>query len=47
MTASDVIKLRKRVAYLEYKTLPHHKKKVHHHKAPAPAATDQSRPSNS
>jgi len=34
MSTDDIGKLKKRVAYLEYKTLPHHKKK-HHHRAPA------------
>jgi hypothetical protein len=33
MTASDINKLKRRVAYLEYKVLPHHKKQrvVRHH----------------
>jgi murein lipoprotein len=30
----DVSKLKRKVAYLEWKVLPHHKKR-HHHKAPA------------
>lgn len=29
--SSDLTKLRKRVAYLEYKVLPHHKKRRRHH----------------
>jgi hypothetical protein len=45
LSATDIVKLKKRVAYLEYKTLPHHKKKVRHHRAPA--ATEQPKPSNS
>lgn len=46
MSASDIGKLKRRVAYLEYKTLPHHKKKIRHHHR-APAATEQPKPSNS
>ena len=45
LSAADIVKLKKRVAYLEYKTLPHHKKKIRHHRAPA--AAEQSKPSNS
>jgi hypothetical protein len=44
LTATDVTKLRKRVAYLEYKVLPHHKKKIRHHHAPT---TEQAKPNNS
>lgn len=47
MSASDINRLKKRVAYLEYKVLPHHKKKVRHRKAPAvPAAANQTRSSS-
>ncbi len=45
MSATDIVKLKKRVAYLEYKTLPHHKKKVRHHRAPA--VTEQPKANNS
>jgi hypothetical protein len=34
MNATDVSKLKRKVAYLEWKVLPHHKKR-HHHRAPA------------
>lgn len=45
MSASDITRLKKRVAYLEYKTLPHHKKKVRHqHRAPQ---TEQPKANNS
>jgi hypothetical protein len=44
MTASDISKLKKRVAYLERRVLPHHKKKVRRH---IPAATEQSTKSSS
>lgn len=44
ITASDVSKLRKRVAYLERRVLPHHKKKVHHR---TPAASEPSTKSSS
>ena len=44
MTASDVSRLKRRVAYLEHKVLPHHRKKLHHH---TPATTDQSTKSSS
>ena len=45
LTASDVSKLKKRVAYLERRVLPQHKKKVRHHRVPA--ATEQSTKSSS
>ena len=44
MNATDVSTLKRKVAYLEWKVLPHHKKK-HHHRAPA--ATEQPKANNS
>ncbi|HWM62333.1 MAG TPA: hypothetical protein VNN98_09270, partial [Rhizomicrobium sp.] len=44
MTTDDVSKLKRKVAYLEWKVLPHHKKR-HHHRAPT--TTDQPKPNNS
>jgi murein lipoprotein len=41
---TDVSKLKRKVAYLEWKVLPHHKKH-HHHRAPT--ATEQPKPNNS
>ena len=38
ITVGDVNKLKRKVAYLEWKVLPHHKKR-HHHRTPA--TTDQ------
>jgi hypothetical protein len=35
MNASDVQRLKRKVAYLEWKVLPHHKKRHHHSVAPA------------
>ena len=40
---ADLDNMSKRVAYLEDKTLPHHKKKRHHRAAPAP----EQKPNNS
>jgi len=35
MNATDVQRLKRKVAYLEWKVLPHHKKRHHHSVAPA------------
>ncbi|HEX4117636.1 MAG TPA: hypothetical protein VHX99_02450 [Rhizomicrobium sp.] len=43
-TADDVTKLKRKVAYLEWKVLPHHKKRHHHHATPA---TEQPKTNNS
>jgi MoxR-like ATPase len=45
---ADLAVAKKRIAYLEYKVLPHHKKK-HHRSAPqqAPAAPAEGKPNNS
>ena len=43
-TADDVAKLKRKVAYLEWKVLPHHKKRHHHHTTPA---TEQPKTNNS
>ena len=43
LNASDVSKLKRKVAYLEWKTLPHHKKHHHHHTA----APEQPKTNNS
>jgi len=44
MNATDVSKLKRKVAYLEWKVLPHHKKR-HHHRAPV--TTEQPKSNNS
>lgn len=46
-TAGDLSRLERRVGILEDKARPHPKKKVRRHKTPAPAATDQPKPTNS
>ena len=38
----DVSKLKRKVAYLEWKVLPHHKKRHHHHAAPEQPKTNNS-----
>jgi hypothetical protein len=40
----DISHLKRKVAYLEWKVLPHHKKR-HHHRTPA--TTEQPKPNNS
>jgi len=45
MNSTDVQRLKKRIAYLEYKVLPRHKKRVRHHRKPV--QTEQARPNNS
>jgi len=46
-TAGDLSRLESRVSNLEDKARPHPKKKVRRHKTPAPAATDEPKPTNS
>ena len=43
LTADDVTKLKRKVAYLEWKVLPHHKKRHHRHHS----VTPQTKSSNS
>src|SRR5476651_1552142 len=42
MNTDDVSKLKRKVAYLEWKVLPHHKKRHHHHAAPEQPKTNNS-----
>ena len=44
LTVADVNKLKRKVAYLEWKVLPHHKRRIHHH---TPTATQQPKTNNS
>lgn len=45
MNGTDVQRLKRKVAYLEWKLLPHHKKKVRRHRAPV--QTEQPKANNS
>ena len=43
--ANEVIRLKRKVAYLEYKVLPHHKRRHHHHHVTV--TPSQEKPDNS